>query len=159
RRELPHRLVPAPDDRAVRSALEHAPHLGRRAARAARRGRLGRADRGALRRQPAARLRAAGRLLTMTPAARALAARGLVLALGACATRAPSELRPLTPRELRDVLRKRLPDVPEADLVVPWEVGPEAIARAELLTKRRRLDSERVRALVDALSDPEGFAL
>lgn len=91
----------------------------------------------------------------MAPAARALAV--LLLVLGACGT--PSALRPYTADELRSVLRKRLSDVPEQDLVVPWEVSEQAVERAQGVAKRRRLSSERVRALVDALSDEKGFAL
>jgi tetratricopeptide (TPR) repeat protein len=88
-------------------------------------------------------------------AARALAV--LLLLLGACGT--PQALRPYTADELRSVLRKRLTDVPEQDLVVPWEVNAQALERAREVAKRRRLSSERVRALVAALSQQDGFAL
>ncbi len=91
----------------------------------------------------------------MTSAARALAV--LLLVLGACST-PRSPLRAYTADELRKVLRARLPDVPEQELVVPWEVSPEAIERAERVV-RRGLDSDRIRTLVDALSSPKGFGL
>ena len=93
----------------------------------------------------------------MRRAARALAA--LLLTLGACSSGGSSPYRALGPDELREVLRKRLSDVPEAELVVPWQVSGAAIQRAKDLVQRDRLPSERVRSLVEALSRPDGFAL
>ena len=81
----------------------------------------------------------------------------LLLLLGACGT--PSALRSYTTDELRAVLRKRLSDVPERELVVPWEVSEQTVVRAREIARRRRLASERLRALVDALSAEDGFGL
>ena len=104
---------------------------------------------GTARRHPlSARLRLAARF--------ACVAGGLVLALGACSTAPP--LREVPPEQLRAELQRRLPDVPPEEIVVPYEVGEAAVRRAQALASQRR-PSQRVRALIRALSEPDGFAL
>jgi regulator of sirC expression with transglutaminase-like and TPR domain len=88
---------------------------------------------------------------------RALAAAAAVLLLGSagCATAARQIY---TPAQLREVLAAT-PGIPPADVVVPYELPPEALERARRLVIDARTDREKVERLVQAMFDPAAFAL
>jgi tetratricopeptide (TPR) repeat protein len=63
-----------------------------------------------------------------------------------------------TPAELRQELAGRA-GIPPADLVVPYELPPGALARARTLVERARSDGEKVELLVKGMFDPAAFGL
>jgi len=63
-----------------------------------------------------------------------------------------------TPDELREALAAR-PEIPAADVVVPYELPPEALGRAQRLVVGARSDVEKVEILVQAMFDPAVFGL
>jgi tetratricopeptide (TPR) repeat protein len=63
-----------------------------------------------------------------------------------------------TPAELREEMAGRS-GVPAADLVVPHDLPPAALARARSLVERARTDGEKVELLVKGMFDPAGFGL
>lgn len=80
---------------------------------------------------------------------------GVALAL-ACAHVPPYDY---TPAGMRREVARRIVEIDPADVIVPFEVGEPAIARARELLDGIEGGDERVEALVDALSAPEGFGL
>jgi tetratricopeptide (TPR) repeat protein len=64
-----------------------------------------------------------------------------------------------TPDGMRREVARRVADIDPQDLIVPFEVGEQAIARARELIAGVAGGVERVDALVEALSDPHGFGL
>jgi len=98
-------------------------------------------------RVPAARTRSASALLGASFA---------LLAASACAS---SPRLALTPAELRAELRQRIGDLGPADEIVPFEVGPDAVALAREKLVAVREPAERARALADLLRSSEGFGL
>jgi tetratricopeptide (TPR) repeat protein len=79
-----------------------------------------------------------------------------LLVATACAS--PPRLA-LTPEELRAELRRRIHDLDPADEIVPFEVGPEAVALAREKLVAVPESAERARALADLLRSSEGFGL
>jgi tetratricopeptide (TPR) repeat protein len=64
-----------------------------------------------------------------------------------------------TPDDLRKELLSRGPDIPAADVVVPFELPPEALATAQRLVHNTKSDGDRVEILVQAMFDPDVFGL
>jgi regulator of sirC expression with transglutaminase-like and TPR domain len=64
-----------------------------------------------------------------------------------------------TPADLRAELRAREPPIPAADVVVPFELPPAALATAAEVVRGARSDSEKVERLVMAMFDPKVFGL
>jgi tetratricopeptide (TPR) repeat protein len=64
-----------------------------------------------------------------------------------------------TPAELRAEAQQRVAELDPAELVVPYEVGAATLARARALLPSVQGDEALARALVELLSDPEGFGL
>lgn len=64
-----------------------------------------------------------------------------------------------TPDELRAYVHRRAPDVPLSDVVVPFEVTTEQIARAQRLLDFQGPSSARALALIDGMFSPNGFGL
>jgi Flp pilus assembly protein TadD len=85
----------------------------------------------------------------------AAAAAALVLGSAGCAAAAKQVY---TPAELRATLAAR-PEIPAADVVVPYELPPEALARARRLVSKARSDAEKVEVLVRGMFDPAEFGL
>lgn len=87
------------------------------------------------------------------------AAAVVVAALVLGATGCASSLKQVyTPAELREELARR-PEIPSADLVVPYELPPQALARARRLVERAKTDGEKVELLVKGMFDPAVFGL
>lgn len=91
-------------------------------------------------------------------ARRTLAAAVAVLALGGagCAT---ATRQVYSAAELREVLQVRLAGVAPGDLVVPFELPPEAVLKARQVVRTEQTDGQKVEALVKVMFDPEGFGL
>lgn len=64
-----------------------------------------------------------------------------------------------TPEALRKELLSRGPALPAADVVVPFELPPEALATASRLVRDARSDDQRVEILVQAMFDPLVYGL
>jgi tetratricopeptide (TPR) repeat protein len=64
-----------------------------------------------------------------------------------------------TPDGLRKVLLSRGPAIPTADVVVPFELPPEALATADRLVRNARSDEQRVDILIRAMFDPAVYGL
>jgi len=64
-----------------------------------------------------------------------------------------------TPDDLRKELLSRGPAIPAADVVVPFELPPEALATAQRLVANTRVDDQRVEILVRAMFDPDVYGL
>jgi tetratricopeptide (TPR) repeat protein len=64
-----------------------------------------------------------------------------------------------TPDELRRRVSELAPGLPAADLVVPYELPPEAIERARRAVSSAAGDEQRLEQLVKALFDPRVFGL
>jgi tetratricopeptide (TPR) repeat protein len=64
-----------------------------------------------------------------------------------------------SPDALRDEVASRSPELRPEDVIVPFELSQGPIAMARALLRDGRVGADRVRALVDALSDPEAFGL
>jgi len=64
-----------------------------------------------------------------------------------------------TPDDLRRELLSRGPAIPAAEVVVPFELPPEALATAQRLVANTRVDDQRVEILVQAMFDPAVFGL
>jgi Flp pilus assembly protein TadD len=79
----------------------------------------------------------------------------LVMGAAGCAA---AQKQVYTPAELRQELAGRA-GIPAADLVVPYELPPGALARARTLVERARGDGEKVEVLVKGMFDPAGFGL
>ena len=88
---------------------------------------------------------------------RAWAAAAAVVVLGSagCAT---ASRQVYTPAELREALAAR-PGIPAADVVVPYELPPEALQKARRIVADAHTDAEKVELLVKAMFDPKGFGL
>jgi tetratricopeptide (TPR) repeat protein len=78
-----------------------------------------------------------------------------VLSIG-CATPPRVEY---SPDALRDEVVLRSPELRPEDVIVPYELTEAPVAMARALLRDGRKGSERVRALIDSLSDPEAFGL
>jgi tetratricopeptide (TPR) repeat protein len=76
--------------------------------------------------------------------------------LVACATPAPLAL---TPQELRRELGERIGNLDSADVIVPFEVGDDAVDLARQKLVPIIDPARRARALADLLRSPEGFGL
>jgi Flp pilus assembly protein TadD len=63
-----------------------------------------------------------------------------------------------TPAELREALAAH-PEIPAADVVVPYELPPEALAKARKLVEPARTDVAKVERLVEGMFDPAVFGL
>ena len=63
-----------------------------------------------------------------------------------------------SPDALRQAVEDRVPGISPEDIVVLHQVSPKAVERARELVPNAR-PSDRVRALLEALSDPDGFGL
>ena len=74
----------------------------------------------------------------------------------ACAHRSGYDF---TPAGMRHEVVRRVGDIDPADVVVPFEVGAPAIARARELLAGVGAGEDRIDALVSSLSDPAGFGL
>lgn len=77
-----------------------------------------------------------------------------VSVLPACAS---SHQMAFRPHELRTRLAAKVPAERRGDLLVPFEVTPEMVARAADLTKHPTSDRERADKLVRAVTDANGF--
>lgn len=87
------------------------------------------------------------------------AAAGALAALALSATGCLGSLKQVyTPAELRRELEVRQA-VPAPDLVVPFELPPEALARARRLVLGGMTSAKKVEVLVRAMFDPEAFGL
>jgi hypothetical protein len=86
--------------------------------------------------------------------AAAVAALTLVLGGAGCAT----ARQVYTPAELREVLAAT-PGYRSGDVVVPWELPPEALARVPKIVDGVQNPRARVGLLVEAMFDPAGFGL
>lgn len=64
-----------------------------------------------------------------------------------------------TPDDLRKELLSRGPAIPAAEVVVPFELPPEALATAQRLVANTRVDDQRVEILVRAMFDPDVYGL
>lgn len=89
------------------------------------------------------------------PRPRALASGVAALAL-ACAHAEPYDF---TPDGMRREVVRRVVDIDPQDVIVPFEVGEPALARARELISGVGASEQRVDALVAALGDPQGFGL
>jgi len=78
-----------------------------------------------------------------------------VLAAFGCATGPRLEY---TPTELRDEASRRASDLEASEIEVPFELGPEPVARARSVLRTSARET-RMQALVNALSDPAVFGL
>jgi tetratricopeptide (TPR) repeat protein len=87
--------------------------------------------------------------------AKAAVAAALLLGGAGCATAARQVY---TPAQLREALAGR-PEIPAADVVVPWELPPAALARAERIAEGAQSARAKVERLVGAMFDPAGFGL
>jgi hypothetical protein len=89
---------------------------------------------------------------------RAVAAAAMAaLALGATGCAGVLKQR-YTPAELRQELAGR-PGIPAADVVVPYELPPQALEKAQRLVLWTRSEGEKVELLVKAMFDPAVFGL
>jgi tetratricopeptide (TPR) repeat protein len=88
---------------------------------------------------------------------RAAAAAVAALTLGATGCAAPLK-QVYTPAELRQELARR-PGIPSADVVVPYDLPPQALARARRLVDLAKTDTEKVELLVKGMFDPAVFGL
>lgn len=86
--------------------------------------------------------------------AAATAALTLVLGGAGCAT----ARQVYTPADLREVLAAT-PGYRPGDVVVPWELPPEALARVPKIVEGVQNPRARVGLLVEAMFDPAGFGL
>jgi tetratricopeptide (TPR) repeat protein len=64
-----------------------------------------------------------------------------------------------TAPQLRAEVARRAPGIPPAEVVVPFDVGDAARARAQEIAGRLGTPQEKVRALVEAMFDPAAFGL
>jgi tetratricopeptide (TPR) repeat protein len=80
----------------------------------------------------------------------------LLLALCACASRRGYEY---SPEALRREAQRRVAELDPGELVVPYEVGEPALAKARELLPHASGDDVFVQALVALLADPQGFGL
>ncbi len=64
-----------------------------------------------------------------------------------------------SPRELRAEIAQRAPGLPPGDVVVPYELGEQERARAVEIVGRIESTNGKVRALVEAMFDPEVLGL
>ncbi len=87
-----------------------------------------------------------------------MAALTAALALGAAGC-AGSGRQVYTPAALRAELLGRTPPIPAADLVVPFELPPAALATAARVVRDAKTDREKIELLVKAMFDPKVFAL
>jgi tetratricopeptide (TPR) repeat protein len=88
-------------------------------------------------------------------AAAVLVLGGTLLGGAGCATTAQQVY---TPAALREALAAR-PEIPVADVVVPYELPPAALEKAQQLVAGARSDVEKVELLVQAMFEPAGFGL
>jgi tetratricopeptide (TPR) repeat protein len=63
------------------------------------------------------------------------------------------------PDAMREEVRRRAADVAVEEIVVPYEVEAEPLARAQEVLRGEIGAQQRIQALVGALSDPNGFGL
>lgn len=84
------------------------------------------------------------------------AAVALAVSAAGCATGHKLAYRP---DELRELVRRRVPDARPGDVVVPFQVGAEHVERARALLRETGSDVQRVRRLATALLAPGGFGL
>ena len=82
----------------------------------------------------------------------------LVALLGATSGCATTRLS-YSPRELRDEIARRAPGLAPADVVVPYELGPEEQARAGEIVGHLQAADAKVNALVEAMFDPRFLGL
>jgi len=81
-------------------------------------------------------------------------------ALALCSLGCAGTLRQVyTPAELKQELASRGPAIPAADVVVPFELPPEALETAHRLVRNTRAAEPRVEILVQALFDPAIYGL
>jgi len=85
----------------------------------------------------------------------ALVLGGVALGGAGCAT---AQRQVYTPAELRTALAGR-PEIPPADVVVPWELPPAALERARRVVDGARTEKDKVERLVAAMFDPAEFGL
>jgi hypothetical protein len=91
------------------------------------------------------------RRLAIQVAAAALAA----VAASGCAARRVA----YAPAELREEVARRAPELAAEEIVVPFDVGDAARARARELVGKLESPDEKVRVLVGAMFDPDEFGL
>ena len=75
--------------------------------------------------------------------------------LQGCSTGSPYAY---SPEALRQAVQDRVPGISPDDIVVIHQVSPEAVERARELVPNSR-PGDRLRSLLESLSDPEGFGL
>lgn len=63
------------------------------------------------------------------------------------------------PDDLRDEIARRAPALPPDDLVVPYELGPEERARAAAIVGELKSVDARVKAILEAMFDPDQLGL
>ena len=96
-------------------------------------------------------------LLWAVPTGRLVRMLAAVCLVNGCAA-SPRPRVVYTPADLRATVAQRAPEL-TPDLVIPFEVPPEAVARARRLVARYTARSDQIRALIDALGSSHGFAL
>lgn len=90
-------------------------------------------------------------------AGRALRAGGLLgMALLGCVS--PTRIE-WSPDAMREEVRRRVSEVAVEEIIVPYEVEAEPVARAREMVRGQADGLQRVQALVTSLSDPDGFGL
>ncbi len=88
---------------------------------------------------------------------RAAAAAVAALVLGATGCAGPLK-QVYTPAELRQELARR-PGIPSAEVVVPYDLPPQALETARRLVDLAKTDTEKVELLVKGMFDPAVFGL
>ena len=82
-----------------------------------------------------------------------------IVALGCAQSSARTPQLEFTPAELRQEILRRAPHQTAPDVVIPFEVGAEAIEKARRVALRQSGGQQQILALVDSLSDPAVFGL
>jgi len=83
----------------------------------------------------------------------------LALLIGGCAAGGSSSRVAYSPEAFIVATRAQAPDISADDLVVPFRVTPEMVARAEDVTSGSMTDFEKADRLMKSLTDDRGFGL
>ncbi|MEE9282016.1 MAG: tetratricopeptide repeat protein [Myxococcota bacterium] len=87
--------------------------------------------------------------------------RGWIVALAALAVLgcASSAKLAYSPESFRSLVRARVPELPESEIIVPYLLDREAVATARKVTRRRTSPHDKALALARSLGNPRWFGL
>ena len=81
------------------------------------------------------------------------------LSLASCASTGKPDQVAYSPAELRSEAERRVMNARPGEIIVPYQVTPELVARAQELTRYIRSEYDAARALIEAVTDENQFGL